>query len=65
MTESQELAELAREHFAQALREGLSRYMAVYRASVATGLTMSQVGLLLHPRGTKHKPKVIVKTATD
>lgn len=63
MTESQELAALAREHFAQALKEGLSRYMAVYKASVATGLSMSQVGLILHPAGTKHKPKV--KTATD
>ena len=61
-TYSQETVDLVREHFGNALSAGLSRYEAVKCAALATGLTMREVGLRLHPAGVKHKPKV--KTAT-
>jgi hypothetical protein len=34
-----------------------SPYMAVRATANSTGMTMSEVGKTIHPKGIKHKPK--------
>lgn len=43
--------------FSDYLKKKYSRYEAVRRTADSLGITMREVGLILHPAGCKHKAK--------
>lgn len=49
--------EKARRLFSEYLKEKYSKYESVRRTADSLGMSMSEVGRILHPSGCKHRAK--------